>query len=207
MTRIKICGITNLVDALKAVELGADAVGFVFADSPRRIGPDRVRTISTALPPFVSRVGVFVDEKFPVIKEMVKYCRLDIVQLYESTGLLHDTEFIVPVIRAFRVENRDILDAIEESKLSCFLMDTHDPDLPGGTGRCFDWDIAGKAAKLGKVILSGGLNPANIVDALEAVRPYAVDVSSGVEKNPGIKDPVRMKLFVDEVKNWDSRTN
>jgi len=204
MTRIKICGLTNIDDAGMAAELGADAVGFVFSDSPRHIEPETARSISLALPPFITKVGVFVNENIEIVKNIIDYCRLDVVQLHrypESVSLP------VPIIRAFRVKTEGIFDEIKKLNVEYFLMDTYDRELSGGTGRSFDWSIARKATEFGKVILAGGLNHHNIIDALTTVRPYAVDVSSGVEKNAGQKDHRKMQLFINEVRNWDSRIN
>lgn len=207
MTRIKICGITNIEDALRATELGAHAIGFVFAESPRRVTPETARMISLALPPFISTVGVFVHERPDIIEDRINYCRLDAVQLAASDNDDGDHRFSATVIRTFRVMNRDIIFAIQQSTDACFLMDTYDGTRDGGSGRTFDWSIAREAAKLGRVILAGGLNPDNITEALETVHPYAVDVSSGVEISPGRKDHEKMRLFIKEVQRWDSRTN
>ncbi len=207
MTRIKICGITNIDDALRAAELGAHAVGLIFADSPRRVTAEIARNISMALPPFISTVGVFVHEQPEIIEDRIKYCRLDAVQLAASDNGHDDFRFSAAVIRAFRVENKDIIFAIQQSAAAYFLMDTYDGTRDGGSGHTFDWSIAREATKLGRVILAGGLNPDNIAEALGAVHPYAVDVSSGVEASPGVKDSKKMRLFIKEVQRWDSRTN
>jgi phosphoribosylanthranilate isomerase len=205
MTRIKICGITNIEDALKAAELGAHAVGFIFSEGPRRVDPEMVRSISSALPPFISKVGVFVNEETEVIEHQARLCRLDVVQILASDDLDDHHSYSLPTIRTFRVANIDILTAIGQSNATYFLLDTLDPRQNGGSGRTFDWNIAKEATKLGRVILAGGLNHHNIAEALDVVRPYAVDVSSGVEKSPGIKDHEKMRLFIKEVQAWDNR--
>jgi phosphoribosylanthranilate isomerase len=205
MTRIKICGITNIEDAIKAVELGAHAVGFIFSVGPRRIDPETARSISLALPPFNSKIGVFVNEEKEVIEHQVRLCRLDAIQLHGSDNHHARHSFAVPVIRAFRVANRDILTTISQSNENCFLMDTYVDRQSGGSGRTFDWSIARAATKFGRVILAGGLNNQNVTEALDIVHPYAVDVSSGVEKSPGIKDHEKMRLFIKEVQTWDNR--
>ncbi len=207
MTRIKICGITNIDDAIRAAELGTDAIGFVFSESPRRIEPETARTIALALPPFITRVGVFVNENTDVVRNIIDYCRLDAVQLHKYPDNVEETPFQVPIIRAFQVNTEGIFDQIKKLKADYFLMDTYDGNLSGGTGRSFDWNIARRATEFGKVILAGGLNHLNITNALTIVRPYAVDVSSGVEIRGGQKDHKKMQLFIKEVRNWDSRIN
>ncbi len=207
MTRIKICGITNIEDALMAAELGAHAVGFVLAESPRRISPETARNISLALPPLMSRVGVFVNEQPSVIEYCINLCHLDAIQIDASDNSKDGYRFNAAVIRTFRVESDEIISAIRQAKVEYFLMDTYDRTRNGGSGRAFDWCIAREAAKLGRIILAGGLNPDNVAEALETVHPYAVDVSSGVEKSPGRKDHEKMRLFIKEVQKWDSQAN
>lgn len=206
-TRIKICGITNMADAEKAVELGADAIGFVFADSTRKITPSDAREISLGLPPFISRIGVFVNEEIKTIKELYEYCQLDVVQLHGDEDSQYLNSLSIPFIKAFRVNGNEVLRQIKQFGLKYFLLDTFDKKLSGGTGKSFDWLVANQAAKYGKIILSGGLNPDNIRDALDTVNPYAVDISSGVEKSPGQKDYRKMELLINEVHKWDSRIN
>lgn len=205
MTRIKICGITNIEDAIKAAELGAHAIGFVFSEGPRQISSETARSVSLALPPFISKVGVFVNETKETIEHQIRLCRLDAVQLHDSDNHYTNLSFTVPVIRAFRVADRDILTAVSQSNENYFLMDTYVDRQSGGSGRTFDWSIAKAATKFGRVILAGGLNDRNVTEALDIVHPYAVDVSSGVEKNPGIKDHEKMRLFIKEVRTWDNR--
>jgi len=211
MTRIKICGITNRDDALSAASLGADALGFIFADSPRRIRPEEAREIILALPPFITLVGVFRDEAVETVGRIYDFCGLNLVQLHGNEDGAYLDKLSPPAIKAFRVRAGDIgdgriLGAIEKLNQGCFLMDTFDDAQAGGTGKTFDWAVAERVSKLGKVILSGGLNPGNIVEALEQVHPYAVDVCSGVERAPGKKDHGKMTELIREVRNWDSRT-
>jgi phosphoribosylanthranilate isomerase len=207
MIRIKICGITNLEDARMAADIGADALGFVFAESPRRIDPDMAKRIIRSLPPFINKVGVFVNEHPDIIRNIYRYCGLSVVQLHGDEDLDYIRNCPFPVIKAFKVRGESILDQIMAFNLACYLLDTFDAHHAGGTGRKFDWRIAKAATQIGKVILSGGLDNTNIKDALAEVNPYAVDVSSGVEKSPGKKDKNKLETFIHEVKNWDSLTN
>jgi len=205
MTKIKICGLTNIDDAKQAVELGADALGFIFADSPRRITPETTREIIISLPPFVSKVGVFVGEEPRNIQEISDYCHLDFVQLHGEKCWEYCDSISKPLIKAFAVKDRTVLDHIRSRHLQYFMLDTSHAHLHGGTGQTFDWQIAKEASSMGKLILSGGLNPDNIIDALTIVRPYAVDINSGIEESPGVKDFGKMKQFIEEVEIWDSR--
>ncbi|MCP4704379.1 MAG: phosphoribosylanthranilate isomerase [candidate division Zixibacteria bacterium] len=204
-TRIKICGITNLADAQKAVEFGANALGFVFAESLRQAKPPIVEEIVKILPPFVSKVGVFVNEEIDTVKELYSSCKLDIVQLHGDEDIQYIESLSIPFIKAFKVDGNEVKKQIKEFGLPYFLLDTYDKNISGGTGKSFDWQIAKESAGFGNVILSGGLNPDNIKEALETVKPYAVDVSSGIEKAPGKKDHQKMKYFINEVRKWDSR--
>lgn len=207
MTKIKICGITNLEDAILGSDLGADALGFVFAESPRRISPKLARKIILSLPPFLVKVGVFVNEKIDKVKEIYHYCGLNFVQLHGEEDEGYMSSLSLPVMKTFRVKGYKILDEIAKFKSNYFLLDAYDQTSLGGTGKSFDWDIAKKANEIGKLILSGGLTPLNVKKALEEVHPYGVDVSSGVEMKPGIKDPKKMRRFIKEVREWDSQTD
>ena len=201
MVKVKICGITNPDDALAAAEYGANALGFVFYEkSPRYVTPQSVAKIINELPPFVMTVGVFVNENSSKIKEIMQITGLNIVQLHgdESREMCN----IWPrVIKAFRMREFTDLERLKDYNVSAYLLDAYDPNIPGGTGQAFNWDIALEADKLGKVILAGGLNPDNIAEAVKRVLPYAVDVSSGVEKEKGKKDMDKMKLFIERAKS------
>lgn len=205
-TRIKVCGITNEEDALAAVEAGVDVLGFVFASSPRRITLETAGRIIGFLPPVIATVGVFVDEKVETVREIFNQCRLDIVQLHGQESRTYADSLGVPVLKAFHVNGQEVLSQIKHFGCPQFLLDTFDRDLPGGTGKTSDWQIARQAGTLGDVILAGGLNHINIVDALAQVRPFGVDVSSGVEKHPRKKDPAKLRRFVHEVRKWDYQT-
>lgn len=200
MVRVKICGITNLDDALTAVEYGADALGFVFYEqSPRFISPEKAGEIIAHLPPLVPAVGVFVNAHPSRINEVIGSSGIDIVQLHGDEP--QDVCAMWPrVIKAFRVMDMTDLQVLQKYRVSAYLLDAYSGDLWGGTGQVFNWDIAVEAKRYGRIILAGGLNPGNIEKAARFVRPYAVDVSSGVEKEKGIKDHQRMREFIKIVK-------
>jgi len=194
-----VCGITNIEDALAAQALGADAIGLVFAKSPRRVEKERAREIVQALPPFVHLVGVFVDEEKSVVEEIADFCRLTVLQFHGSESPEYCAGFARPVIKAFRISQRGDIERMEpyRGKVSAFLLDTYHPVLAGGTGQAFDWAMAKEAVRIGPIILAGGLDPDNVEAAIRAVKPYAVDVSSGVEMSPGKKDHDKIRLFIE----------
>ena len=199
--RVKICGITNSEDAHAAVEYGADALGFVFAKSPRQITKEQARDIIAELPPFVSPVGVFADEKADMIKEICDFCGIQTVQLHgnEQPSYLKELEGY-KLIKAFRVKEEDDLKQLANYKPHAFLLDSYVKGVMGGTGVSFNWEIARQAHKYGTIILSGGLTPKNVKEAIQMVKPYAVDVSSGVESSPGKKDKSLLKRFIANAK-------
>jgi len=202
MVKVKICGITNLDDAMAAADFGVDALGFVFfKKSPRYISPGNAKKIIKKLPPLISTVGVFVNEDKNTIKKTVSQAGIDIIQLHgdETPKACNLSK---PAIKAIRVKSLDSLEIISKyrDKVSAFLLDTYTPELFGGTGQVFNWDIAVEAKQFGRVILAGGLTPANIEKAVRLVHPYAVDVSSGVEAEKGKKDHLKMKLFIERAK-------
>jgi phosphoribosylanthranilate isomerase len=187
--RVKICGITNVQDALGAVEAGAWALGFIFhKKSVRYISPGKVRAIVGALPPFVVPVGVFVNEKEAAVRHICRLTRITTVQFHgeESSGYCRRFKGF-KIIKAFRVNDSFDFKSVIPYTADAYLFDTFSEAAAGGTGKTFNWDIL-KHCKFDKpVILSGGLNPGNIRQAVEAIHPYAVDVSSGVETSPGNK--------------------
>lgn len=198
--KVKICGITNIGDALVAVNYGADALGFVFyKGSPRYISPDGAKDIICQLPPFVVTVGVFVDEDIRVIEKTVKHVSLSVVQLHgnEPPEMCHKVGRVIKAIRARELSD---LGPLKEYRVPAFLLDAYTPDLYGGTGLTFNWDVAVDAKQFGNIILAGGLNPDNIEKAVKWVRPYGVDVSSGVEEEKGKKDHRKLKLFIERAK-------
>ncbi|UCF01224.1 MAG: phosphoribosylanthranilate isomerase [Deltaproteobacteria bacterium] len=198
--RIKICGITNKEDALAATHLGADALGFIFAASPRKISVERAREIIKALPPFVKTVGVFVDEDPERVSSIAAMCGLDILQLHGSESVDYCSSFDRRVIKAVRLQSRDDLDNLSQyvSVVDTLLLDTYLPNRLGGTGITFDWKLAVEARRYGRIILAGGLNPENVAAAISMVKPYAVDASSGLERSPGVKDHEKMAQFMRE---------
>lgn len=202
MVRVKICGITNPEDAQAAVEFGADALGFIFVkDSPRHILPEDAASIIKALPPFVVTVGVFVNEAPDRIKDIVAAANIGIIQLHgdESPDLCKCFQRPVKAIRVKSLQSLDPLEGYKKN-VSAFLLDTYTENMLGGTGHIFNWDIATEAKQYGSIILAGGLTVDNISDAVRRVRPYAVDVCSGVEMKKGKKDLQKMKLFIEKTK-------
>ena len=200
--KVKICGITNLEDASIAVELGANALGFIFAPSPRQITPQKARAIIRAIPPFVKTVGVFVNEAPATIKEVMQHCGLDLVQLHgnESPGLCE--ELMPCTIKALRIKDESSLQTSQpyQGKVRALLLDTYSKEKAGGTGKTFDWNLAIKIKEMGiPIILSGGIGPSNIDLAIHTVRPYAVDVNSAVEKYPGKKSHILIKALMAEL--------
>jgi phosphoribosylanthranilate isomerase len=192
---IKVCGITRLEDALHAVEHGARALGFVFwAQSPRYIAPERAAEIIAALPPGVETVGVFVNESVDGIREVVARCGISTVQLHGDEGPSY-VALGWPVLRAIRL--RDAVRAAEEWPAgTTFLVDAIDPVRRGGTGVTVDWHEAASAARGRRFVLAGGLTPENVAEAIATVRPLGVDVSSGVEDAPGVKNPDKVARFL-----------
>ncbi len=201
MTFVKICGITNLEDALFASEAGADALGFVFyKKSPRHIEPEKARDIIKRLPPFVTTVGVFADQTEAEIKGIIAETNIDIVQLHGEEPPEFCERLNKRVIKAIRARSMENLTDIKRYKSCALLLDTYDKNLKGGTGRIFNWEIAREAKIFNKIIVAGGLTPENVADAIKVVQPYAVDVSSGVEKEKGIKDHQKIKMFIEKAK-------
>ncbi len=197
MIRVKICGIQEEAAALVAAEAGANAVGFVFAPSRRQITAAQARRMSDALPPFVSRVGVVVNEPLARLRMLIKDARLDTVQLHgDETGdyCAAARECGVAVIKAVQVSGPLDIERLRALPVAAVLLDTHRPGQRGGTGEPFDWDHAKVAAAI-PVILSGGLTPENVPVGIATVRPYGVDVSSGVETD-GRKDAVKIRAFI-----------
>jgi phosphoribosylanthranilate isomerase len=203
LVKVKICGITDLKDAEAACRFGADALGFVFAPGPRKADVNTVRKIAVRLPPYISLVGVFVDEDINTVRKIADRCRLDCIQLHgnEDINYCKELKKYYKIIKVIRVKGRGSFSGYSGYDADAFLLDTYKADRAGGTGLKFDWDLALSAKKMGKpIILSGGLNPVNITKAIKMAAPYAVDVSSGVESSPGNKDNRLMKAFIEKAK-------
>jgi phosphoribosylanthranilate isomerase len=229
MTWIKICGTTNLEDARLAVEAGADALGFVFYDkSPRAVGPDSAREIIRQLPDGVGKIGVFVDEPADRIAGIFKHAGLTGAQLHASMGktsadlktlLSGGVKEVYPVFPAallfdeqgrykgIQIKEPPDQDAEVKEKMVAVVLDSGTSEQPGGTGRTFDWNEAAPGVQLmqkyWKVVVAGGLTPANVADAMRILRPWGVDVASGVEAKPGKKDPEKLRAFVKAVRDAD----
>jgi phosphoribosylanthranilate isomerase len=201
--KVKICGTTSLKDAFLAVESGADAIGFIFYKmSPRNISQKEAKEIILQLPPFIETVGVFVNETSDKINRIAEQCKLNSIQLHgeESPALCRRVKR--KVIKAFRVKNADSLKSLASYDVSGFLLDSYNDGSKGGTGQVFDWNLALRVKKQGPVILAGGLNPYNVFTAIHRVKPYGVDVCSGVEKSPGIKDHEKIREFIKSVRRF-----
>lgn len=197
MIRVKICGITNREDALHAAVCGADALGFVFyAGSPRCVTPATVAAICRELPPFITRVGLFVNEKPERIRAITGECGLDVIQLHGDEEAEACDFSPWRVIKALRIKNPESLAGHERYVVSALLLDAWVADRFGGTGACWNWELAAGVARQRPVVLAGGLSPANVAAAVRQVRPYGVDVSSGVEATPGRKDPDKVARFI-----------
>jgi len=207
MVKVKICGITNHADAAMAVHLGVDAIGFIFAPSPRRITPETAREIICGISPFVQTVGVFVNEKPDTVRRIMGFCGLDLIQFHgdESPGVCGD--FMPYTIKAFRIRDRSVLQTIKPycGKIRAILFDTYVRKTMGGTGKTFDWSTAVTGKVIGvPIILSGGLRPSNIVSAISRVNPFAVDVNSGIEERPGKKDHLLMEELMENIRNAEN---
>jgi phosphoribosylanthranilate isomerase len=198
MVKIKICGITNLEDALLAAELGADALGFIFyAKSPRHVVPETAREIIAQLPPFVAAVGVFVDEAAAVVQELAGRVGLDWVQLHGQESPEYCRNLGRKVIKGFRIKDEGSLRLLADYQgaAQALLLDTYKKGQLGGTGEIFDWHLAREAKRYGQIILAGGLTSENVALAIATAGPAAVDAASGTEAAPGKKDPAKLRAF------------
>jgi phosphoribosylanthranilate isomerase len=203
-TKVKICGITNAEDAVAAAEAGADALGFIFYQkSPRYIVPAVAAQIIAGLPPLITPVGVFVNEGLATVRSIMDTCGLAMAQLHGDEPAMYCRELSRPAMKAFRLKDRGSLLALAEYQgrggVRGFVLDRFSEVAYGGTGQVTDWALAAEVAKTASVLLAGGLTPDNVTDAIRSVRPYAVDVSSGVESVPGKKDHEKLRAFLDAV--------
>ncbi len=206
MAKVKICGVTNLEDALICVKFGADAIGFNFYEKSKRfIKTSEARSIIEQINSQIPKFGVFVNASIEEILDTVNTSRIDVIQLHgvEAHGfvseLRHETR--TPIIKAFRVSEDFDASYISDFKLDAILLDAYTEGEFGGTGNSFDWDKAVSAIRLGvPTYLAGGLDPENVAEAVRFVRPFAVDVASGVESAPGRKDPVKVEAFIRSAK-------
>jgi len=208
-TRIKICGITTAEDAAAAVSCGADAIGFVFAPSPRQVSPAQAAEVAAMVPPPVARVGVFVDPDVAVVEQVIAEVGLTAVQLCGSATPEQCARISVPVIRVFSVGTDFDVHMVEPFRgdVAAVLLDTYVPGKAGGTSQTFDWHIAGETPGWAPVFLAGGLTPHNVAEAVRVARPFAVDVSSGVESAPGIKDHAKIEAFCAAVRAADQEVS
>lgn len=210
MIPTKICGITNFSDAQCAVYHGASAIGFIFYNkSPRFVSVEKAKSISDQLPIDIARVGVFVNSQKNIIDRTIQIVPISMIQLHGDETPEFCNQFEIPVIKALRVIDSKSLSKINDFQVAAFLLDTFSDDSYGGTGKTFDWSVLEIDMKV-PIILSGGLNPENILDAIESVNPSALDINSGLELAPGIKDHTKIKnLFsnIISVKPSGGRTN
>lgn len=201
-TQVKICGITSVADAQAAVEAGTDLIGLMFYEgSPRHISLATAAEISRSLSPFVQRVGVFVNPSEELVLRAIGECGLNLLQFHGDESSDFCTQFGLMSLKALRVRDAESLRQLEHFNTDAFLLDAYSKSGLGGTGETFNWDLAVAAQKFGKpIFLAGGLTPENVADAVRKVRPFAVDVSSGVESSPGKKDAAKVRAFIQAAK-------
>lgn len=209
-TRIKVCGVTSAFDAASAVSAGADVIGVILSDSPRQLTLDQAEAVLAAVPPFVARVGVFVDADPAFVAEAATRLRLSAVQLHGDESPEACGASPVPVVKAVRVgESFSVVDACEPYRgcVAGLLLDTYVPGKVGGTGKTFAWERLGKLPDFAPVVVAGGLTPVNVGACIRALRPFAVDVSSGVEEHVRAKDPYKLRAFVEAVRAADEEAD
>ncbi|MBT5721634.1 MAG: phosphoribosylanthranilate isomerase [Candidatus Marinimicrobia bacterium] len=204
MIPTKICGITNLPDAQCAVDNGASAIGFIFYEkSPRAISIEDAKLISDHLSKDISKIGVFVNHDRAFIDYAISSVPLNMIQLHGDESPDFCNQFDVPVLKALRIKNKESLSDMNDYNVAGFLLDTYSDNQYGGTGETFDWSLLNGKLET-PIILSGGLNPDNILDAIDSVNPAAIDVNSGVEISPGKKDHQRISLLFKNLKDTNT---
>ncbi|MCK8828097.1 phosphoribosylanthranilate isomerase [Natroniella acetigena] len=201
MTQIKICGLTNLEDAQLASRLGVDLLGFIFAESPRQVTSSQVQQIISELNGQVKKIGVFANHPLAEVNQIAQTCNLDYVQLHGDESPSYCQQVKLPVIKAFQVKDGSYLEELAQYNVAKFLLDTYHPDKLGGSGQSFNWELALAAKDYGEVIIAGGLDETNVKQAIEAVQPAGVDVSSGVEAESGVKDHDKLEKFIERAFN------
>jgi phosphoribosylanthranilate isomerase len=203
MFRVKICGMTRSGDVRFAGRAGADALGFQMSRGPRKLTPLQAKTLVRLVPPLVTPVGVFVDEALSRVKELIKLCGFQAVQLHGSEDALYCAKVPVPVLKAVRMKNAKSAGGYQAFPVAAFLLDSYNENLPGGTGKAFPFHWARQASFLlpGPVLLAGGLTPDNVQSAIRDSRAFGVDVASGVESRPGVKDFRKISLFIKRAQN------
>jgi len=204
---VKICGITKLQDAVSAARFGADAVGFVFADSPRKVTPKQARKIAKAMPAGPEKVGVFVNRPLDEIEEIVEYCGLDLVQLHGDEDPAYCSMLGERAIKALRVRGSTDLAKVDKYPCRAVLLDGYENAGRGADDSGFDWRMVSVFDAGLPIIVAGGLTPYNVGKAITTARPFGVDVSSGVEAAPGIKDPVLIYRFIEKARKVDYEVN
>jgi len=200
--KVKICGITNFEDGRAAADAGADALGFVFCESsPRCVAIPAAAKIIKNLPTFVIKTGVFVNAPEELVFRAVRECGLDLLQFHGDEPPEYCVQFGVMSMKAFRIRDASSLENLKNYPTDAWLLDSYVEGELGGTGKIFNWDYADEAQRFGRpIFLAGGLTPWNVAEAVQRVKPYAVDVSSGVETNPGKKDHEKVKAFIQAAK-------
>jgi phosphoribosylanthranilate isomerase len=201
--KVKICGITNAPDALAAAEAGADALGFMFYDrSPRAVSVPVAAGIVRELPPHIVKTGVFVNASPDLVLRAIGDCGLNLLQFHGDEPPEYCLQFGLMSLKAFRMRDAESLQLLSRYSTDAWLLDAFSPEVYGGSGEKFNWDLAIEAKKLGRpIFLAGGLTPENVAAAVQKVQPYAVDVSSGVEAAPGKKDAAKVRAFIQAAKN------
>jgi len=202
IVKVKICGITSVADALAAVDAGSDALGFMFyAPSPRNVSLGAAAEIIRQLPPFVAKVGVFVNPAEDEVRRAIEECGLDTLQFHGEETPEFCRRFSLKTMKAFRVRDAESLEQTQPYTNEAWLLDSYVAGQLGGTGARFNWDLATEAARRHTVLLAGGLTPENAAEAVRKVRPYGLDVSSGVESAPGKKDAAKVRAFIAAAKS------